>query len=149
MKISSLIFIIAVFQLFTNCSATKESAADITKDREAIIASMNQSALDWNAGKLDAFMSLYDTAATFMMANGPVGITGMKDNYQKGFFNGDKPKQNLRYEELVVRPLGNNYALLTGKFILYGNDLKDRTGRYSLVFVRRKEGWKILHDHSS
>ena len=149
MKISNLIFIIAVFQLFTSCSATKESATDITKDREAIIASMNQSALDWNAGKLDAFMSLYDTASTFMMANGPVGITGMKDNYQKGFFNGDKPKQNLRYEELVVRSLGSNYALLTGKFILYGNDLKDRTGRYSLVFVRRKEGWKILHDHSS
>src|SRR6187551_1318839 len=125
MKISGLIFIIAVSQLFNNCTATKESANDFTKDQQAIIASMNQSALDWNAGKLDAFMSLYDTASTFMMLNGPVGITGMKDNYQKGFFNGDKPKQNLRYEELIVRPLGNNYALLTGKFILYGNDLKD------------------------
>ncbi|MFL5773908.1 MAG: YybH family protein [Flavisolibacter sp.] len=148
MKYYSYLLLINIFILFANCSTTKESANNFAKDSDAIIASMNQSALDWNAGKLDAFMSLYDTASTFMMPNGPVGISGMKDNYQKSFFDGSTPKQNLRYEELVVRPLGNNYALLTGKFILYGNELKERTGRYSLVFVKRKEGWKILHDHS-
>jgi ketosteroid isomerase-like protein len=94
-------------------------------------------------------MSLYDSNATFMMSTGPVGIAGMKENYQKGFFNGKMPKQNLRYEEMVVRPLGKDYALLTGKFVLYGNNLKERSGRYSLVFVKRKSGWRILHDHSS
>jgi ketosteroid isomerase-like protein len=121
----------------------------IGKTQPSIIELMNQSAKDWNEGNLDAFMALYDTASTFMLPNGPVGMSGMKENYQKSFFNGKMPKQNLRYEEMVVRPLGKNYALLTGKFVLFSNDLKERSGRYSLIFVQRKEGWKILHDHSS
>ena len=126
------------------CSNSKK----INKAPTAIIDLSNRSAKDWNEGNLDAFMALYDTASTFMLPNGPVGIAGMKENYQKSFFNGKMPKQNLRYEEMIVRPLGKDYALLTGKFVLYGNDLKEKTGRYSLVFVQRKNGWKILHDHS-
>jgi ketosteroid isomerase-like protein len=128
------------------CNAGKEAA---NNSERSVINDMNQAALDWNAGRLDAFMALYDSTSTFMLPNGPVGISGMKENYQKGFFNGDKPKQNLRYEEMIVRPLGKDYALLTGKFVLYGNDLKERTGRYTLIFIHRKNGWKILHDHSS
>ena len=111
----------------------------IRNSAPSIIDLMNQSAKDWNEDNLDAFMALYDTASTFMLPNGPVGITGMKENYQKSFFNGKMPKQNLRYEEMIVRPLGKDYALLTGKFVLYGNDLKEKTGRYSLVFVQSKK----------
>lgn len=114
-----------------------------------IIASMNKAADDWNKGDLDAFMTLYDGESTFMMPSGTVGIEGMKENYRKGFFNGNMPKQQLSYDEMVVLPLGKDYALLTGKFVLTGGGLKDRSGRYSLVFVRRTKRWKILHDHSS
>jgi ketosteroid isomerase-like protein len=138
-------FVLAVSFIVIACSNTKE----ISTTQHPIIDLMNQSSKDWNKGNLDAFMALYDSGSTFMLPNGPVGITGMKENYQKGFFNGKMPKQNLRYEEMIVRALGKHYALLTGKFVLFGNDLKERSGRYSLVFVQRKNGWKILHDHSS
>jgi ketosteroid isomerase-like protein len=120
-----------------------------TQDQETIVRLMHASAQDWNNGKLDDFMRLYDTAATFMMTKGPVGLAGMRENYQKGFFNGDQPKQQLRFEDLVVRPLGADHALLTGKFVLSGNGLPEKRGIYSLVFVKRASGWKILHDHSS
>ena len=131
-----------------SCTALKLNTSNNASSE--IIASMNKEAGDWNRGDLDAFMSLYDTEATFMLPTGPIsGISTMKESYQKNFFNGQMPKQNLRYEEMVVRPLGENYALLTGKFVLFGNNIKERSGRYSLVFVHRKSGWKILHDHSS
>jgi len=133
--------------LLLSCASSKDGSKAFN-DNE-IVALMHQSSRDWNAGNLDAFMTLYDTASTFMLSKGPVGLTGMRENYQKGFFNGDKPKQNLRYEDLVVRPLGNDHALLTGRFVLSGNDLPERTGIYTLVFVRRGNTWKILHDHSS
>lgn len=132
--------------LLSCASVKKESQTKITSD---IVTLMNQSSQDWNAGNLDAFMSLYDTASTFMTSKGPIGLQGMRENYQKGFFNGDKPKQNLRYEDLVVRPLGNDHALLTGKFVLFGNNLPEKRGIYTLVFVRRGNTWKMLHDHSS
>jgi len=50
---------------------------------------------------------------------------------------------------MKVRLLGDNYALLTGGFTLYGNNLPERSGRYSLVMILTKHGWMILHDHSS
>jgi len=143
-KITTLLITIAFF--VCSCSSTKNVSANAQTE---ITSAMNKCAEDWNKGDLDAFMSLYDSASTFMTPNGPIGISGMKENYQKAFFNGNMPKQNLRYEEMLVRSLGKDYALLTGKFILYGNNLKERTGRYSLVFIHRKQGWKILHDHSS
>ena len=139
----SLLLIISLAAI--SCSNNK----NINKTQLSITELMTQSAKDWNEGNLDAFMALYDTASTFMMPNGPVGIAGMKENYQKSFFNGRMPKQNLKFEEMLIRALGEDYVLLTGKFVLYGNDLQERSGRYSLVFVQRKEGWKILHDHSS
>jgi ketosteroid isomerase-like protein len=49
---------------------------------------------------------------------------------------------------MIVKPLGPNYALLLGKFVLYGNNLKEVSGRYSVVFIRTATGWKMLHDHS-
>jgi len=139
----SLLLIISLAAI--SCSNNK----NINKTQLSITELMTQSAKDWNEGNLDAFMALYDTASTFMMPNGPVGIAGMKENYQKSFFNGRMPKQNLKFEEMLIRALGEDYVLLTGKFVLYGNDLPEKSGRYSLVFVQRKEGWKILHDHSS
>ena len=119
------------------------------QDSDTITSLMHASAQDWNSGKLDDFMRLYDTASTFMMSKGPVGLSGMRENYQKGFFNGDQPKQQLRFEDLEIRLLGADHALLTGKFVLSGNNLPEKRGIYTLVFVKRSSGWKILHDHSS
>jgi ketosteroid isomerase-like protein len=146
-KIGLLILSVSTAGFFSCKTVSRNN--NISNDSQAIITAMQQSADAWNKGDLDRFMQLYDSAATFMMPSGPVGIMGMKENYQKGFFNGSMPKQNLRYDDLFVRPLGKDYALLTGKFTLYGNGLKERSGRYSLVFIHTKEGWKILHDHSS
>lgn len=113
-----------------------------------IVNAMNGSATEWNNGNLESFMSLYDPSATMMMPTGPVGLDAIRALYVNKYFNGKMPKQNLRYSDMQVRLLGNDYALLTGAFTLYGNNLPDRSGRYSLVLIHTKNGWKILHDHS-
>lgn len=133
--------------LFMSCSTAQRSTTYYPTT--PITALMHQSAEDWNRGDLDRFMTLYDTASTFLTQNGNLRLPGMRENYQRGFFKGDKPIQNLRFEAMEVRPLGADHALLTGRFVLYGNSLPDRKGIYTLVFVRRGKDWKILHDHSS
>lgn len=130
-----------------SCSPLKENASSPIAN--TVTSLMNVSAEDWNRGDLDKFMSIYDTAATFMTSRGPIGVAATRENYQRVFFKEGKPIQNLRFEDMVVRPLGNDHALLTGKFVLYGNGLPEKSGVYSLVFVRRASGWKMLHDHSS
>ena len=132
--------------LIFNCSIAQKNATGASAE---VIRLMHQSSADWNKADLDAFMALYDTAATFMFSTGPVGLEKMRANYERGFFKDGKPIQQLRFEDLEVRSLGADHMLLTGKFVLSGNNLPDRKGIYTLVFVKRSSGWKILHDHSS
>ena len=128
---------------------TMQARAQNTQSKEvAIIEAMKNSASDWNKGDLDSFMKMYTESSTMMMPTGPVGISAIRELYEKKYFNGKMPKQNLFYNEMEVTLLGENYALLTGKFTLSGNNLPERSGRYSLVMAYTKDGWKILHDHS-
>ena len=134
--------------LFLSVFAMQARAQNTQSKEAAIIAAMNSSANDWNKGDLDSFMKMYTESSTMMMPTGPVGLSAIRELYEKKYFNGKMPKQNLRYDEMKATLLGENYALLTGKFILYGNNLPERSGRYSLVMIYTKDGWKILHDHS-
>ena len=146
MKRIFLLLIISVVAI-SSCSTARNQSS--TNPGPELINLMQQSAKDWNNADLEAFRSLYDTAATFMFSTGPVGLARMRENYEKGFFKDGKPLQQLRFADLEIRSLGDNHAMLTGKFVLSGNNLAEKKGVYTLVFVRRSTGWKILHDHSS
>ena len=134
--------------LFFYVFTIQARAQNMLSKEAAIIAAMNSSAIDWNKGDLDSFMKMYTESSTMMMPTGPVGVSAIRELYEKKYFNGKMPRQNLYYDEMKVTLLGENYALLTGKFTLSGNNLPERSGRYSLVMVYTKDGWKILHDHS-
>jgi len=133
---------------FVTVNAKAQVATDNDPAAKEIISVMQNSADEWNKGNLEAFMSLYDPSATMMMPTGPVGFDAIRALYEKKYFDGKMPKQNLRYGDMAVRHLGRKYVLLTGSFTLYGNNLPERSGRYSLVLIHTKNGWKILHDHS-
>jgi ketosteroid isomerase-like protein len=115
-----------------------------------IIRKMDAAALDWNKGNLDGYMALYDTSATMMTLSGRIGLDGIRAVFVKYYFVGKMPKQQLSYNNYQLTFLGENYALLTGRFVLQANgkDLPERTGIFSLVLVHRGDGWKIMHDHS-
>lgn len=120
-----------------------------TKAADEIIRLMDKATTDWNKGDLPAYMALYDASATMMMPTGRAGLADIENLYVKYYFVDKMPKQELSYNNYQVTMLGNDYALLTGVFVLKANDkLKERKGSFSLIFVHRPEGWKILHDHS-
>lgn len=117
---------------------------------KAIIASMDDATSKWNSGDLDGYMALYDPSATMMTSGGRIGIDSIRRIYVVHYFQDGRPKQQLAYDTYQLTMLGKDYALLTGRFILKANDkLPERHGAFSLTFVRRKDGWRILHDHSN
>lgn len=139
-----------ILSLFCCLSITVFTTNVHAQDAQSkIIAAMKNSENDWNKGDLDSFMKMYTDESTMMMPTGLAGINTIKALYKKKYFNGKIPKQNLHYDDLKVTLLGKKYALLTGKFTLSGNNLPAGSGRYSLVMILTKNGWKILHDHSS
>lgn len=147
MKAGSKILVI-LFTFFALASQVNAQGTDARSKAAAIISAMNNSADEWNRGDLDDFMKMYTDSSTMMYPTGPVGLSSIRDLYEKKYFDGKMPKQNLSYSEMKVTMLGENYALLTGKFTLKGGSLPERSGVYSLVMILTKDGWKILHDHS-
>ena len=129
--------------------AAGNSYAQSTPAEKEIIASMNDATVKWNNGDLDGFMRLYDPSATMMLSGGRVGIDSIRGMYVHYYFLGGHPKQELSYDTYQLTMLGHDYALLTGRFVLRAKDqLPERHGTFSLTMVHRKNGWKILHDHS-
>ncbi len=118
-------------------------------DEAAILALFDSTAAGWNRGDLAAYMSAYADSAT---GNGAGdfdrGKAAIERTMRAGFWKNGKPAQALRYQDLRVRMLGADHALVNGKFVLSGAGRPDRTGLFSTVWARTREGWRMINDHS-
>ena len=103
----------------------------------------------WNSGDLSKYLSAYVPDATEMLSTGPAGgVDKIEKTMKDGFWKTGRPIQQLRYENIVVRMLGKDNALVTGQYILSGADKPDRKGWFTTVWVKTKAGWRMMHDHS-
>lgn len=69
------------------------------------------------------------------------------DRYKRNY---DTPEKmgTLTFSDLEITPIGNDSALVLMRWHL--QRAKDEPhGRSTLVMLRTKQGWKIVHDHSS
>jgi uncharacterized protein (TIGR02246 family) len=116
---------------------------------EQIKAVIKYTALGWNTGDLSKYLYAYVPAATEMLSTGPAGgVEAIEKTMKEGFWKTGRPVQQLRYENLVVRMLGKENALVTGQYILSGANKPDRTGWFTTVWTKTKRGWRMIHDHS-
>ena len=130
-------------------TASPVMPATALADTAQLIGVMQKSAADWNKGDLAAFMDSYDDSATMMSKHGLIKKDTMMVHYRQTYFKAGAPLQKLGFDQFQIIPLSGDYVLLTGRFTLSGGNLPLLSGRYSLVCVHRKNGWKILHDHTS
>lgn len=111
---------------------------------------LDQSAASWNRGDLEGHLADNADSISFMTRKGPiVGKARTADALRRSFFKDGKPLQQLRFEQVTVRPLGEGHALVVGRFVLEGGDLPEHSGWFSTVWERQAAGWRVIHDHSS
>jgi len=140
-------FLLCVFVLVVSASAA--FGQQMSKDEKAIRATLDMTAEGWNKGDLNQYLSAYVKEATEMLSNGPAGgVEAIEKTMKEGFWKSGRPLQVLRYENIVVRPLGKKNALVTGQYVLSGADKPDRKGWFTTVWTKTKTGWKMIHDHS-
>lgn len=116
-----------------------------------ITAQLERSAVDWNRGDLDGFLSDYAPESTTTFIDGRrarQGIDFIRGIYAPRFSPGAR-RDSLHFEEVEVRGLSPTLTLVTARFILQRASEVTASGPFTLVMERRPEGWKILHDHSS
>ncbi len=119
-------------------------------DEAAIRTAMRASAEAWNRGDLRGHLAIYVDSVTFMTRNGPrPGVAAVEESFTRSYFRDGQPRQQLRFEQMTIRPLGRDAALETGRFILSGGGEPEQSGWFTLVWVRTAAGWRAVHDHTS
>jgi uncharacterized protein (TIGR02246 family) len=114
-----------------------------------IRAVLDSTADGWNRGDLAKYLAAYTESATEMLSDGPRGgVEVIEQTMRNGFWKTGRPLQQLRYEHVEVRMLGKEHALVTGQYVLTGGGRPDRTGWFTTVWSRTRQGWRMIHDHS-
>lgn len=104
----------------------------------------------WNRGDIDAFMSGYWRSEETVFVSGDDVARGWQkvlDRYKKKY--SDRAKMGtLTFSDLDITPLSNDSAVALGRWELKRAS-DNPHGRFTLIFRRFPDGWKIVHDHTS
>jgi ketosteroid isomerase-like protein len=129
-------------------SFSAESAkADSTLEIRAVLSAQQEA---WNHGDIEAFMNGYWRSDETVFVSGDDVSRGWQkvlDRYKTKY--SDRAKMGtLTFSSLEITSLSDDSAVALGSWRLKrAND--EPHGRFTLIFRRFPEGWKIVHDHTS
>src|SRR5947208_12819967 len=104
----------------------------------------------WNRGDIDGFMNGYArSASTVFVSEDTIrrGWETVRERYKEKY--SDRAKMGaLTFSDLDITLLSPDAAVVLGRWSLKrANDQPH--GRFTLIFKRLPEGWRIVHDHTS
>lgn len=121
-----------------------------TSEPDPVRAVLDAQAAAWNRGDIDAFMDGYARSPTTTFVSGDEVTRGwqtVRDRYAKKYDNREK-MGTLTFSEVEITPLGDDAALVLGSWSLQRKDDRPH-GKFTLLFRRLPEGWRIVLDHTS
>lgn len=130
-------------------SSLAQSESQKAKIADDIRAVMDKQAADWNRGDIPAFMEGYwkSDQLTFVSTRVTKGWQQTLDNYKRSY--PDKSAMGtLTFSDLEVTVLSKDAALVLGSWSLK-REKDNPGGKFTLIFRKLKDGWRIVHDHTS
>ena len=123
--------------------------ASDAKDLTTIRAVLDAQVAAWNRGDVDEYMAGYARNDDTMFVGAEVtrGWTKVRDRY-KAKYDTRAKMGTLTFSDVDLRPFGKDDVVVTGAWKLT-RDADTPHGRFTLIFHRLKEGWRIVYDHSS
>jgi ketosteroid isomerase-like protein len=144
-----LLIIVLSTCLFTNCKQNINEQVDIKTIRE-IKQAMEHSKNSWNKGDFNGYMDVYwkSDSLIFMGINSITkGWKTTLERYRASYPDA-AARGVLNYEYHSFKPLGADYILLIGKFILTRENGEVLDGYFSLIWKKVDGKWKIIVDHT-
>ena len=149
MTIKTKILAVLLLSLMTNMFVNAQSRRD-EKTIAEIRAVLDSQRDAWNRGDIDGYMQGYDRSdATVFVSGDSVnhGWQTVLDRYKRNYSTREKMGK-LTFSDLETKLLNSKTAVVIGRWHLQrAND--EPHGRFTLIFRRTKNGWKIIHDHTS
>ena len=146
-RLVGIVLATGVVALSSGANANEQAKPSALEAR--LVPMLTATAVNWNAGDLEGFIAPYGDSATYMTKDGPVHRADMRRHYETKYFAPGIERGTLHFEQISVRPVGEDYALMTGRYVLEGRGAAPQTGWFTLVWGKTAGGWRILHDHSS
>lgn len=143
--LTSFAFILGLFAI--NFAQSEKQKTVIASDIRQV---MNEQVLAWNRGDIDGFMQGYWKSEKLVFVSGDNLTKGwqmMPDRYKKTYDSRAKMGV-LRFSDLEIDVLSKDAATVLGRFALQ-REKDNPNGRFTLIFRKFKDGWKIVHDHTS
>jgi len=134
---------------FLTATSRANAADDVTSAVEHVL-NIQQEA--WNRHDLDAFMDGYWKSPELTFFSGAKESKGWQatiDRYRATYQSAGKEMGKLEFSDLQIEPLGSQAAFVRGAWQLTMSDGKTPHGRFTLIFRKFSDGWKIIHDHTS
>jgi hypothetical protein len=120
------------------------------RDSLAVVKVLFEQQDHWNKGDIDAFMEGYlkSDELVFSGASGPIyGWEATRDRYKRIYSDREKMGE-LKFDILHLLALSPTVIQLQGKFYLT-RTIGDAQGFFTLNWIRVKEKWYIISDHTS
>lgn len=156
-RISATIAVLVFFCAFAagaqNAGARGRSGAGDSAASAAIRRVLDMQVAAWNRGDIDGFMEGYARSNETTFVSGDTVTRGWQtvlERYKSRYDSRDK-MGTLRFSELETKLLGRDTASALGRWQLTraGESRPFAQGRFTLLFRRAADGWRIVHDHTS
>jgi len=144
-----LLLLSAFILTFGTIGAAQENKRDAKFARE-ILRVMDAQVAAWNAGDIEGFMDGYWKSEKLVFVSGETVTKGWQptiDRYKKKYDSRAK-MGTLAFSDLEVNVLSKDAAAVLGSWAL-ARAQDNPKGKFTLLFRRFKDGWKIVHDHTS
>ncbi len=141
---------ITIIFLFLYADALPAGSLPAGSAEAEIRAVLQAQAEAWNRGDLDGYMNGYARGNATVFVSGDTLTRGWKivrDRYARKY-NSREKMGTLSFSEVNVTTLSADTALVAGRWKLIRSDDQPH-GRFTLLFRRTGEGWRIVHDHTS
>jgi len=127
-----------------------QSEKQKTKIADDIRKVMTEQTAAWNSGDIKGFMQGYWNSPELVFVSGANVTKGWQptlDRYKKNYDS--KAKMGaLTFSDLEVDVLSKDAAVVLGSWSLQ-RESDNPHGKFTLIFRKFKDGWKIVHDHTS
>ena len=145
-SICSVLGILALAFLFS-CSQVQPDAEAEVQDIEKV---MTEQVSAWNEGDIDAYMKGYWQNDSLLFTGGKSITSGWRqatERYRKSYPTQSDMGQ-LSFEGIQTALTSAQTAVTTGQWLLE-KDSNNVSGRFTLVWKKIQNDWRIIVDHSS